>query len=58
MASKRPSTELGRSAAQARTGPRNALEVMCPEVLKLEQIAKKPPRAFSDDHRIWLGNTL
>ena len=49
MASKRLSTEEGRSAAQALHRPRNALQVLCPEVLKLEQIAQELSRAFRYD---------
>src|SRR5438132_3223454 len=38
--------------------PRNTLEVLCPEVLKLEQIAKKPTGVFGEDHHVWLSNAL
>ena len=57
-ASKRPSAELARSAAQARTGPAMPLRSFGPEVLKLEQIAEKPSRAFGDDHHVRLGDPL
>src|SRR6516164_1754980 len=38
--------------------PGDALEITGPEVLKLEQIAKKPPRALGDDDHVWLGKPL
>ena len=36
----------------------DALEFLSPEVLKLEQIAKKPARPLSDDHRIRFCDAL
>ena len=50
-----------RTRPQRRQGPHrpgDALEVLGPEVLKLEQIAEKPSRAFGDDHRVRLGDAL
>src|SRR5262249_8797951 len=38
--------------------PGDALEIRCPEVLQIEQIAKKPPRALGDDDRVRLGGAL
>ena len=46
---------------QRRPGPRrpgDALEVLRPEVLKLEQIAEQPARALGDDDRVRLGDRL
>ena len=40
-ASKRLSTEAGRNTAQIRTGPAMPLSSCAPEVLKLEQVAKR-----------------
>ena len=57
-ASKRPSAELARSAAQARTGPAMPLRSLCPEVLKLEEIAEELSRALGDDDRVRLGDAL
>ena len=57
-ASKRPSAELARSAAQARTGPAMPLRSFGPEVLKLEQIAEKLSRALGDDNHVRLGDAL
>ena len=57
-ASKRLSTALARSAAHARVGSGDALELPRPEVLQLEEIAEKLPRAFGDDHRVRLGDAL
>src|SRR5215469_18658287 len=31
----------------------DALKVSGTEVLKLEEIAEKPPRRFGNDHRVW-----
>ena len=50
-----------RTRPQRRPGPHrpgDALEVLCPEVLKLEQIAEKSSRAFGDDHHVRLGDPL
>ena len=50
-----------RTSPQRRPGshrPGDTLEVLRPEVLKLEQIAKELPRSFSDDHHVRLGNPL
>src|SRR5262249_29536604 len=47
--------------SQCRPSPhraRDAPEVLCSEVLKLKQIAEQLSRAFGDDDRIRLGNTL
>ena len=47
--------------ARAREGPRrpgDALEVLRPKVLKLEEIAEKSPRAFCNNHHVRLGNSL
>ena len=57
-ASKRLSTELGRSAAQARTGSAMPLRSFGSEVLQLEQIAEQLSRALGDDDRVRLGNAL
>src|ERR1700688_2387855 len=57
-ASKRPSAELARSAAKARTGPVMPFEVSCPQVLKLEQIAKELAGVFSNHHAIRVCNAL
>ena len=57
-ASKRLSTELGRNAAQARTGPLMPLRSLCAEVLKLEEIAEELSRTLGDDHRVRLGDAL
>src|SRR5215471_8465029 len=38
--------------------PSDALEVSGSEVLQLEQIAEKPPRAIGDDERIRRGDAL
>ena len=46
---------------QRRPGPRrrrDALEVLRPEVPKLEQIAEQPARALGDDHRVRFGDPL
>ena len=46
---------------QRRPGPRrpgDALEVLRPEVLKLEQIAEQPARALGDDDHVRLGDRL
>ena len=50
-----------RTRPQRRPGPHrpgDALEVLGPEVLKLEQIAEEFSRALSDDDRVRLGNPL
>ena len=50
-----------RTRSQRREGPHrpgDALEVLCPEVLKLEQIAEKPSRALGDDDHVRLGDPL
>ena len=50
-----------RTCAQYRPGvhrPGDALEVLCPKVLKLEQIAEQFSRAFGNDHPIRLGDAL
>ena len=57
-ASNRPSAELARSAAQARTGPAMPLRSFVSEVLKLEQIAEELARAFGNDNAVRLGNPL
>ena len=57
-ASKRLSTELGRSTAQTRTGSGDALEVSCSEVLQLEKIAEKPSCALGDNDHVRLGKSL
>ena len=57
-ASKRPSTEAGRSAAQARTGPAMPLRSCAPKVLKLEQVAHELPSALRNDHAVRLCNAL
>ena len=52
---------LHRTRPQRRPGPRrpgDALEVLCPEVLELEEIAEKPPRAVGDDDHVRLGDAL
>ena len=57
-ASKRLSTELGRSAAQARTGSAMPLTSLAPRSCKLEQIAEQFSCALSDDDGVRLGNAL
>jgi hypothetical protein len=57
-ASKRLSTTAGRSAAQARTGPPYTLEVLCSEVLKLEQVANELSCALGEDDHVRLRNAL
>ena len=50
-----------RTRPQRREGPHrpgDALEVLGPEVLKLEQIAEKFPRALGNDHHVRLGDAL
>ena len=50
-----------RTRPQRRPGPHrpgDALEVLCPEVLKLEQIAEKLSRAFGNDDPVRLGDAL
>ena len=50
-----------RTRPQRRPGPHrpgDALEVLRPEVLKLEQIAEKPSRALGDDDPVRLGDAL
>ena len=50
-----------RTRPQGREGPYrpgDALEVLCPEVLKLEEIAEKSPGALGDDHHVRLGDPL
>ena len=50
-----------RSRSQRRPGPRrpcNALEVFCPEVLKLKQTAEKPSRALGYNNHVRLGDPL
>jgi hypothetical protein len=52
---------FNRSLSQCRPGsrrPRNALEVLCSEVLKLEQITKELSRIFGNDHAVGLCNSL
>src|SRR5262249_40119415 len=47
--------------SQRRPGPYrpgDALEIPGPEVLQIEQIAKKPSRALGDDDHIRLGDAL
>ena len=57
-ASKRLSTELARSAAQARTGPAMPLRSLAPRSAKLEEIAEKPARALGNDDRVRFGQPL
>ena len=50
-----------RTRPQRRPGPHrpgDALEVLCPEVLQLEEIAEKLSRALGDDHHVRLGDPL
>ena len=50
-----------RTRPQGREGtyrPGDALEVLCPEVLKLEEITEQPSRALGNDHHVRLGNPL
>ena len=52
---------LHRSWSQRRPGshrPRDALEVLCSKVLKLEQIAHELPGALRNDHAVRLCNAL
>ena len=57
-ASKRPSAELARNAAQARTGPAIPLRSFAPRSSKLEQIAEELAGSFGDDHHVRLGDPL
>ena len=36
----------------------NSLEVLCPQILEFKQIAEKPSCALSDNHGVWLGDSL
>ena len=36
----------------------HALEVLCPKVLQIEEIAEQLPRALSDDNGIWFSDAL
>src|SRR5262249_50300874 len=56
--SKRLSTEAGRSTAQARTGPRDAFEVLRSKVLKLKEVAHELPSALRNDYAVRLRNCL
>src|ERR1700746_115899 len=38
--------------------PRDAFEVLCPKVLKHEQVANESPRALRNDHAVGLCNAL
>src|SRR5271167_3217975 len=38
--------------------PGDALEILCPEILKLEQITEQPSRPLSNDHHVRLGDPL
>jgi hypothetical protein len=38
--------------------PGDALEVVCPEVFQLEQVAEELSRSFGDNDHIRLGNAL
>ena len=54
-------TAFRRTRPQRRPGPHwpgDALEVLGPEVLQLEQIAEKFSRALGDDHHVRLGDPL
>ena len=49
-------TALHRTRSQRRPGthrPRDALEVLCPKVLQIEEIAEQLPRALRHDNGIW-----
>jgi hypothetical protein len=46
---------------QRSPGPRrigDASEVLGPEILKVEEIAKEPSGAFGDNEHVWLGHPL
>ena len=57
-ASKRLSTEARSQRRPGSHRPGDALEVLGPEVLQLEQIAEELSRALGDDDRVRLGNRL
>ena len=40
------------------TRPGDALEVLGPKVLKLEQVAHEPAGALRNDHRVWFRDAL
>ena len=58
IASKRLSTELARSTANALHRPGNPLELPWPEVPQLEEIAEQPARGLGNDDRVRLGDAL
>ena len=41
-----------------RTGPGDALQLLCPEVLQFEEIAEKFSRGLGNDHHVRLGDPL
>ena len=52
---------LHRACAKRRPGPHrpdDTLEVLCPEVLKLEQVAHELSRTFGNDHAVRFCNAL
>ena len=54
-------TAFGRTRSQRRPTPHrtgDALEVLCPEVLQLKQIANKLSCAIGDDHHVRFGDPL
>jgi hypothetical protein len=53
-----PLVAISQSAISAKPATGDTLEIPGPEVLKPEQIAKKPSRAFGDDDHVWFGDTL
>jgi hypothetical protein len=57
-ASKRPSTELARSAAKARVEPAMPLSSCAPRSSSFKQIAEQPSRALADDHHVRLSDAL
>ena len=57
-ASKRLSTEARSQCRPGSHRPGDALEVLCPEVLKLEQIAEELSRALGNDDAVRLCNAL
>ncbi len=57
-ASKQLSTEAGRSAAQARTGPEIPLRSLCPRSSSSKRLPKSFSGTFGNHNAVWLGNAL
>ena len=58
IASKRPSADARPQCCPGSHRPGNALEVLCPEVLKLEQIAQELSRTFGNHDRCLVQQCL